>query len=70
MQVSAPLVPKIRSASDTSQFQEYEENEKIFRIATDCNHHAKEFAEFWINETRVHVDDSWPPMRNLHEVQL
>ena len=31
-QNNAPLVPKITSPGDTSQFQEYAENEKVFQI--------------------------------------
>jgi len=43
--VSAPLVPRIRNAADTSQFQEYEENNKIFQIAHQSVH-TKDFEEF------------------------
>jgi len=43
--VSAPLVPRIRNAADTSQFQEYEENNAIFRIAHQSVY-SKDFEEF------------------------
>jgi len=43
--VSAPLVPRIRNAADTSQFQEYEENNAIFRIAQQSVY-TKDFEEF------------------------
>jgi len=43
--VSAPLVPRIRNAADTSQFQEYEENNAIFRIANQSVY-TKDFEEF------------------------
>ena len=44
--VDAPLIPKIKSKGDTSQFQDYEENEKLFRIGPH-NVHAKDFEDFW-----------------------
>ena len=44
--VDAPLIPKIKSKGDTSQFQDYEENEKLFRIAHHTVH-AKDFEDFW-----------------------
>jgi len=43
--VSAPLVPKIRSASDTSQFQEYEENHAIFN-KNPTPVYEKDFVDF------------------------
>merc|ERR1712001_86341 len=43
--VDAPLIPKIKSKGDTSQFQDYEENEKLFRIGPH-NVHAKDFEDF------------------------
>ena len=44
-QVSAPLVPKIRWAGDSSQFMEFEENNSIFRIAPQPVY-VKDFEEF------------------------
>ena len=43
--VSAPLVPKIRKAGDTSQFQEYAENENMLKIAHQAVH-VKDFEDF------------------------
>jgi len=43
--VDAPLIPKIKSRGDTSQFQEYEENEKLFHIASQIVH-SKDFEDF------------------------
>ena len=45
LQLSAPLVPKVRSAGDSSQFQEYEEDYKIFR-KVNKNLHEKDFEDF------------------------
>lgn len=41
----APLVPRITSDGDTSQFQEYAENEKMFRIGNNPVH-VKDFEDF------------------------
>jgi hypothetical protein len=38
-------VPRLRGAADTAQFQEYEENNAIFRIAPHSVY-AKDFEEF------------------------
>ena len=43
--MDAPLIPKIKSRGDTSQFQEYEENEKLFYIASQIVH-SKDFEDF------------------------
>ena len=43
--MAAPLVPRIKGPSDTSQFQEYDENAALFRTAP-LPVHAKEFEEF------------------------
>jgi len=43
--VDAPLIPKIKSRGDTSQFQDYEENEKLFHIASQIVH-SKDFEDF------------------------
>ena len=43
--MDAPLIPKIKKEGDTSQFQEYEENEKLFHIAS-LNAYPKDFEEF------------------------
>ena len=44
-QFAAPLVPKVRSPGDSSQFQEYEEDHKIFRKVTKSLH-EKDFEDF------------------------
>ena len=44
-QVAAPLVPRLKGPADTAQFQEYEENNAIFRIQTK-EVYAKDFEEF------------------------
>ena len=41
----APLVPRVSSSSDTSQFQEYEENDAIFKISPNSVY-TKEFQDF------------------------
>ena len=50
--VSAPLVPKIRREGDTSQFQEYAENENMFKIAHQAVH-VKDFEDFWSEHERT-----------------
>ena len=44
-QVSAPLVPRLKGPADTAQFQEYEENNAVFRIANQSVY-SKDFEEF------------------------
>ncbi len=41
----APLVPKIRNAGDTSQFQDYPESDTVFKMAP-VSVHDKDFDEF------------------------
>lgn len=43
--MDAPLIPKIKSKGDTSQFQDYEENSKLFQIAMQSVH-TKDFEDF------------------------
>ena len=44
-QIPAPLVPTIKSPSDTRHFQEYSENEKLFKISSHPVY-VKDFQDF------------------------
>jgi len=43
--VPAPLVPRLKGPADTAQFQEYEENNAVFKIAHQSVY-SKDFEEF------------------------
>ena len=45
IQIAAPLVPRIKGPSDTSQFQEYDENASLFR-PSPIPVYPKEFEDF------------------------